>query len=101
MIDNELSLFGTPDPEPVKLEEPSEAGSASLVESVDEVFELASTILGNEADVPETPALARAQARREAKAEELGLVARWGDYRKAKGHASIHDPTSGSWHDLP
>lgn len=103
MIDNELSLFGTPDPEPdEELPEPT-------VEGVAEAFDLAREILGNEANDPSEPgasaslppALARVRARREAKAEELGLVARWGDYRKAKGHVSIHDPTSGSWHDLP
>jgi hypothetical protein len=97
MIDSRISLFGEPEPDGESSE------PASLVESVAEVFELAREILGSEAGAPETlpPALARARARREAKAEELGLVARWGDYRKAKGHVSIHDPTSGGWHDLP
>ena len=103
MIDDQLSLFGTPDPEPAKLEEPLEP--ASLVESMAEVFELAREILGSEADDPEDatppPVVARARARRLEKAKELGLVARWADYRKAKGHVTIHDPTSGGWHDLP
>jgi hypothetical protein len=54
-----------------------------LIESEDEVFALARGIL---------PSL---------KAEALGLVAKWADYKKAKGHISIHDPGSDEWADLP
>jgi len=100
MIDNDLSLFETPDSEAEPDGEPPEP----KVESVAEVFELARKIFrtsGPADEPPETPALARARARREEKAGERGLVARWGDYKKAKGHVSIHDPSTGRWHDLP
>lgn len=45
--------------------------------------------------------LARARTRRLEKARELGLVAKWASYKKAKGHVSVHDPATGKWHDLP
>jgi hypothetical protein len=39
-----------------------------------------------------------ARARRAARAAELGLVAKWS---KKFGFVSVHDPTTGTWHDLP
>jgi hypothetical protein len=45
--------------------------------------------------------LKAAQRRRLEKAEALSLVAKWADYKKAKGHISIHDPGSDEWADLP
>ena len=39
-----------------------------------------------------------ARNRRRERASALGLVARWS---KEYGFISVHDPTSGEWHDLP
>jgi hypothetical protein len=49
----------------------------------------------------ESPILRAVRERREEKAAALGLVAKWASYKKAKGYVTIHDPTSGEWHDLP
>ena len=75
-----------------------------LIESEDEVFALARGILPSLKDAEEEhlpPMLKAARRRRLEKAEALGLVAKWADYKKAKGHISIHDPGSGEWADLP
>jgi hypothetical protein len=47
-------------------------------------------------NVPEI--MREAERAAKAKAEELGLVARWSS---EFGFISIHDPTAGEWHDLP
>jgi hypothetical protein len=75
-----------------------------LIESEDEVFALARGILPSLKDAEEEhlpPMLKAAQRRRLEKAEALSLVAKWADYKKAKGHISIHDPGSDEWADLP
>jgi len=75
-----------------------------LIESEDEVFALARRILPSLKDAEEEhlpPMLKAARRRRLEKAEALSLVAKWADYKKAKGHISIHDPGSGDWADLP
>jgi hypothetical protein len=41
----------------------------------------------------------RAEEARAAKASARGLVAKWS--RSGRGYVSIHDPTSGEWHDVP
>ncbi len=35
------------------------------------------------------------------RAAERGLVVKWADYETARGFLSIHDPTTGEWHDVP
>jgi hypothetical protein len=44
-----------------------------------------------------TPALIAARERRLERAAALGLVAKWADYKTAKGHIAMHDPGSGEW----
>jgi hypothetical protein len=112
MRDDQLSFFGAPAEAPAEDSDqgPPEAGPPERkIESVAEVVELAAEVFGAKAQPGaqpdeaklEPPALARARTRRLEKAEELGLVARWADYSKAKGHVAVHDPTSGGRHDLP
>jgi hypothetical protein len=91
----QFSLFDEPDNPP-----------EDFFESVHEVFEYAGRALGKPVvnppvDEVESPALVAARERRLEKAAALGLVAQWGDYRKAKGHISMHDPGSREWHDVP
>jgi len=69
-----------------------------------DVFALAWEVLGSSPPgetEPESPILRTVRARREEKASALGLVAKWANYRKAKGYVTIHDPATGEWHDLP
>jgi|SRR5215204_1494034 len=99
MHDNQPSLFAEPS-EPAREER--------TLKAIAEVFDLAYEYFGepdspaddfDEGDLP--PALAKARARRLEKARELGLVAQWASYKKAKGCVTIHDPTTGEWHELP
>jgi hypothetical protein len=92
------SLFDDLTPEPM-LEEDQE-----VLRSEEEVFALAREVLPLAEDEEEDhlpPMLKAARRRRLEKAEALGLVAKWADYRSAKGHIAIHDPGSGQWVDLP
>jgi len=57
--------------------------------------------MNNQPSEPESKVLKAIRERKEEKARALGLVARWAPYGSAKGYVSIHDPTTGEWHDLP
>jgi hypothetical protein len=87
-----------------------EVGADDTLKSVDEVLAMAHEVLGRQvADgeagdgsaPPLAPALEAARARRLERAAALGLVARWADYKTAKGHIAIHDPASGEWAEVP
>ena len=98
--------------QPPLFDEPPELAPQDPVEakitSTDEVFNLAREHFGlsrhregdtgNE-DLPEL--LVRARARRVEEAAELGLVAKWADYKRAKGHIAIHSPATGEWCAVP
>lgn len=91
--------------QPSFFDEPAEEVlcSSGKIQDIEEVFALARECLGlsSSEDDPVPPVLARVRARRLEKAGELGLVAKWASYKKAKGHVSVHDPTSGEWHEMP
>jgi hypothetical protein len=98
------------DSQPSFFDEPGEANGEArepAIEDVAEVFKLAREYLdlrdpgGDLPDEVLPPALASMRRRRLEKAKELGLVAKWADYSKAKGCVSIHDPDTGRWHGLP
>ncbi len=94
MIDSaQLSIFGAPGEE--------DANAGDRIRSEGEVFEIARACLGHSAPVEDSgpaPAfIARSRERRAQRAGEVGLVARWS---KKFGFVSIHDPTTGEWHDV-
>ncbi|MDP9484890.1 MAG: hypothetical protein M3Q49_03685 [Actinomycetota bacterium] len=94
MIDNaQLSIFGDPGEE--------NANAGDRIRSEGEVFEIARACLGHSAPVEDSgpaPAfIVRTRERRAQRAGEVGLVARWS---KKFGFVSIHDPTTGEWHDV-
>ncbi len=94
MIDNaQLSIFGDPDEE--------DANAGDRIRSDGEVFEIARACLGRSAPVEDSGAapgfIARSRERRAQRAGEVGLVARWS---KKFGFVSVHDPTTGEWHDV-
>jgi hypothetical protein len=55
------------------------------------------TVTG-EATVAEPTFVKKDRERRQSEAEKLGLVAQWSP--EAFGFISLHDPTTGEWHDL-
>jgi len=74
------------------------------IQDVAEVFALAREICGVEHrldDDKDSPVLNAIRERKRENASALGLVAKWANYKKAKRYVTIHDPTSGEWHDLP
>jgi hypothetical protein len=101
--DNQASLFGDP-----VASNPDRRSQGEEISSVEEVFDLARQHFGLPA--PATPGdppeevpsvIAELQRRRLEKAAELGLVARWADYKTARGYVAIHDPSSGEWCAVP
>jgi hypothetical protein len=93
MSDEQQLLFGEP-------EEPG--GTGDKITSVAEVFDLVHKVLAAKiaakVELPEPPAFVmRARERRAQKAAEVGLTARWS---RQVGYVSIHNPTTGEWHDL-
>jgi hypothetical protein len=53
---------------------------------------------GGPPDPDPPPVIAESLAWRTEEAEARGLVAKWS---KMFGYISVHDPTSGTWHDVP
>jgi hypothetical protein len=104
MISNSEPSFFDDEPAP----QGPHAQAGDKISSVEDVFDLArehfglSATTAEEEDPLSPPSvIAELQRRRLEKATELGLVARWADYKTARGYVAMHDPTSGEWCAIP
>ncbi len=92
--DNQLSLLDAPG-------EAEEENDDHRIRSEGEVFEIARARFGRptacEDSGPAPAFIVRTRERRAQRSGEVGLVARWS---KKFGFISIHDPTTGEWHDV-